>query len=255
MLDSCPPPLLQLGEACDTLAGKYKTRRLEAAREEEAMSLPNERTPQNDGRKSGPRRFLEVLQQEGAALLQLNLVFLLSCVPLATIPPACLALHRILRRMEAGEGVHCWRDYWDAFRTAWRDGFAALLLTALPLAAAGYGMWFYLRFAASNPLFYLPFMLCSTVFLVTLLASTYLYGLLADGRALTRGALRLALVLGLGKPLRAVLAALLWYGPLLAALLWFPLSGAYLLLIGCSIPCLMGRLALAPVLESYGGAA
>ena len=97
-------------------------------------------------------------------------------------------------------------------------------------------------------------MLCSTIFLVTLLSSTYLYGLLADGRALSKGTLRLALVLGVGKPLRAVLAALLWYGPLLAALLWFPLSGAYLFLIGFSIPCLMGRLALAPVLEGYGGA-
>lgn len=214
--------------------------------------MPNDRIPQGNGRRSGPRRFLELLQQEGAALLRLNVMFLLSCIPVVTLPPACLALHRAICRMEAGEGGR--RHYWDAFRQGWRDGFAAFLLTALPLAAAGYGMWFYLRFAASNPLFYLPFMLCSTIFLVTLLSSTYLYGLLADGRALSKGTLRLALVLGVGKPLRAVLAALLWYGPMLAALLWFPLSGAYLFLIGFSIPCLLGRLALAPVLEGYGGA-
>lgn len=215
--------------------------------------MSNDRTPKETGRKSGPRQFLEILQQEGAALLQLNVIFLLSCIPVVTLPPACLALHRVIRPMEEGEGGRCWRNYWDAFRQGWRDGYAAFLLTALPLAAAGYGMWFYLRFAASNPLFYLPFMLCSTIFLVTLLASTYLYGLLADGRALSKGTLRLALVLGIGKPMRAVLAALLWYGPLLAALLWFPLSGAYLLLIGFSIPCLLGRLALAPILEGGRG--
>ena len=59
------------------------------------------------------------------------------------------------------------------------------------------------------------------------------------------------LLLGLGRPLRAVLAALCWYGSLFTAVMAFPLSGAYLLLIGFSVPCLLGNFFLRTVLKPY----
>ena len=218
------------------------------------MDFPDNHEPVEQAERavSAPRRFLGILRQDSAALLKLNLIFLLACPPLVTIPPAALALGRMVHGLIADEAVRPWTHFWAAFRRDWRRGYAAFLLTALPLAGAGYGARFYLSFAASNALFYLPFMICSTVFLVALLASGYLYGLLAAGRGLNRETLRLSLTLGLGKPLRAVLAALLWYGPLLAGILWFPLSGIYLLLIGFSVPCLLAHLSLYRVLEGLG---
>ncbi len=93
------------------------------------------------------------------------------------------------------------------------------------------------------------------VFLVALLASSYLYGLLADGRKLTKETVLLALRLGLGKPLRAVLAAMGWFGMLAAGILWLPLSGAYLFLIGFSVPCLLRQFLTRTVLEKFGGKA
>ena len=128
----------------------------------------------------------------------------------------------------------------------------AFLLTALPLAGAGYGMQFYLQFAGRNPVFYLPFTLCATIFLSALLASSYLWGLLADGRRLDRETVLLAVKLGLGKPLRAVLAAAGWYGPLAVSVLWFPLSGGYLMLMGFTLPCLLAQFFLRTVLEQCG---
>ena len=87
-------------------------------------------------------------------------------------------------------------------------------------------------------------------FLVTALASTYLYGLLCSGKSL-RDEAKSALLLGVAKPLRAVLAALCYYGMLLLAVLFFPLSGAYLLLIGFSLPCLLGTFYIRTVLAQY----
>ena len=98
------------------------------------------------------------------------------------------------------------------------------------------------------PVLFLPFMLCSTVFLLTLLASTYFYGLLTTERSV-RECLRLSLILGAGRPLRAVLAALAVYGMLLFSVLEFPLSGIYLLLIGFSGPCLLGGFFIRTVLK------
>ena len=204
---------------------------------------------------TGSRLFFRILGQETASLLLLNIIFLLSCLPVVTIPPALLALHQVVRRMLVDKPVRSWEQYWEAFRQGWKRAYGAFALTALPLAAAGYGAWFYLRLTAINPVCCLPFAFCAVVFLIALLASSYLYGLLADGRKLTKETALLALKLGLGKPLRAVLAAAGWYGVLAAAILWLPLSGAYLFLIGFSVPCLLRQFLTRTVLEKFGGRA
>ena len=202
--------------------------------------------------KIGFARFFEIIQLECVTLVKLNLLFLVSCLPVITIPPALFAMNQVIRRMILDQPVDCFYHYQLAFRQHWKRAYGAFFLTIAPLFCAGYGLSFYLHQAASNPMFYLPFMLCSTVFLVVLLASTYFYGVLSLGRTV-RDALRLALILGVGKPLRAVLAVLCYNGILVLALLAFPMSIPYLLLIGFSVPCLLGNFYLRTVLKQYVG--
>ena len=200
--------------------------------------------------KTGFARFLEIVSSQCGSLWKVNLLFLIGCVPVVTIPLSLYAMNRVVLQIVRDRPVKCLRDYWEAFRREWRRGYLSFLLTALPLGLAGCGAWFYLSRAASNALFFLPFLVCSTVFLITLLASGYLYGLLASGRTV-RESVRLAVLLGVGKPLRSVPAALCFYGlPLLAAL-FFPLSGLYLLVLGFSLPCLLGNFYLRTVLRQY----
>ncbi len=118
--------------------------------------------------KTGPARFLEILQLECISLFKLNLLFLVSCIPVITIPLALFAMNHVVRRMVLDQPVDCFYHYRTAFLKRWKTAYSAFLLTALPLACSGYGAAFYLRHATSNPLFFLPFMLCSTVFLVVL---------------------------------------------------------------------------------------
>ena len=202
--------------------------------------------------KTGVARLVEIVSLECVTLVKLNLLFLASCIPLVTIPPALFAMNHVVRRMILDQPVICFYHYKTAFRKYWKRGYAAFLMTAVPLVLSGCGMWFYLSRAAALPALFLPFMLCSTVFLLTLLASTYFYGLLTTERSL-RECLRLSLLLGAAKPFRAVLAALSVYGSLLLAVLEFPLSGIYLLLIGFSAPCLLGSFFIRTVLKSLCG--
>jgi uncharacterized membrane protein YesL len=200
--------------------------------------------------KTGPARMLQILQIECVTLLKLNLLFLVTCIPIVTIPPALFSMNQVVRRMVLDQPVDCLYHYRMAWKENWKRAYAAFFLTALPLVISGYGVWFYLQQAGGNLLFFLPFMLCSTVFLVVLLSSTYLYGIVGPGRSM-RESVRLAVMLGVGKPLRAVLAVLCYYGLLLFAILEFPLSIAYLLLIGFSVPCLLGNFFLRTVLKQY----
>lgn len=199
--------------------------------------------------KTGLARFGEILSLEAVTLVKLNLLFLASCLPVVTLPPALYAMHHVVRMMVLDQPVDCLYHYGKAFKGGWKRGYAAFLLTAGPLVLSGCGVWFYLARAMYQPLLLAPFVLCSTVFLVTLLASAYLYGLLDAGRPLGT-ALRLAILLGAGRPLRSILAALALYGSLAVSILEFPISALYLLFIGCSVPCLLAHFFIRTVLKT-----
>lgn len=202
--------------------------------------------------KTGVARLAQILSIECVTLVKLNLLFLVSCIPLVTIPAAVFAMNHVARMMVLDQPVTCFYHYKTAFKTGWKRGYAAFFAVAAPLVLSGCGVWFYLSRAMAQPVLFLPFMLCSTVFLLTLLASTYLYGLLTTERSF-RECLRLSVILGAARPLRAVLAALSVYGTLTAAVLEFPLSLIYLLLIGFSVPCLLGGFFIRTVLKTLEG--
>lgn len=200
---------------------------------------PGPGVDRDEPEKTGVSRLAEIFSIECVTLVKLNLLFLLSCLPVVTIPAAVFAMNRVTRMMVLDQPVTLLYHYKTAFRREWRRAWAAFFTVAVPLVLSGFGVWFYLSRAMARPLLLLPFTLCSTVLLLTLLTSAYFYGLLTTERSF-RECLRLSLLLGAGRPLRGAAAALAVYGSLAFAVLEFPLSGIYLLLIGFSVPCLLG---------------
>ena len=93
--------------------------------------------------KTGVARFVEILQLECVTLFQLNLLFLLTCLPVITIPLALFALNQVIRRMVMDQPVLCLHHYKTGLLRHWRQAYAAFLLTALPALCAGWGAWFY----------------------------------------------------------------------------------------------------------------
>ncbi|MDE6591049.1 MAG: YesL family protein [Oscillospiraceae bacterium] len=202
--------------------------------------------------KTGTARFWELIKEDLPMVLIVNVLFIVTCIPIVTIPPALFSLHMVVRKIITGEGSVRVGDYFTAFKQGWKRAYGAFFLAAVPMGLAGYGAVFYLRRMSDYPMLLVPFAFCTAVFLVAALSSTYLYGLLDSGRPL-RDTVKSALLLGVAKPLRAVLAALCCYGLPLLAVLYFPLSGAYLFLLGFSLPCLLGHFYIRTVLKQYRG--
>ncbi len=98
---------------------------------------------QAGGEGRGVKRYLTVLIQEFPDWVGLNLVFLLSCLPLITVGPALSALGHVLGRMACGESGAPVRRYWAAFRTRFLPKVLwglAFLAAQVVLTAA---VWFY----------------------------------------------------------------------------------------------------------------
>ena len=200
--------------------------------------------------KTGPARMLQIIQLEAGSILLLNVLFLLSCIPIITLPPALFAMNQVIRKMMLDRPVLCFYDYRTAFRTYWKRAYGAFFLTAVPLVASGFGAGFYLLRAAENPVLFAPFLVCSTIFLVSLLSSVCLYGTLSTGMEF-RAALRMALALGVGKPLRPILAVILGYGLAAFGILQLPISLMYEVFLGFSLPCLLANFFLRTLLRDY----
>lgn len=82
--------------------------------------------------KTAFARFVLLLWREGFTLVKLNLLFLLSCLPILTTGPALGALAAIAGKLVRDEPILLWQDYWAAFRkTFWPCFWSGLFLGGL----------------------------------------------------------------------------------------------------------------------------
>ena len=203
-------------------------------------STPGPGIDPDEPEKFGFARFCEIFTLECRTMLKLNLMTLFACLPVITIPPALCAMNAVVRKMILDEPVECSSDFRAAFAKYWKQSYLVFLLaTILPLFT-GAASLAYAHMAVENLLYFVPCILSLFTFVATMLASSYLYPLLSTGLPLGQ-CIKYAFILGIGKPLRAIPCFAINFGLMFLTVCFFPLSLPYLVLIGLSIPCLIGQ--------------
>lgn len=158
--------------------------------------------------KRGLALFVDVVLREWWELMKLNLLLVLFCLPIITIPAALAGTVRITTTMVRDENHYLWRDFWNTFRTefvrATLLGWGAIALIAIGLGSAvAYGrampdgVWFAIPAVVS--VFGAVFVILAASHVLTMMAATDLPTL-----PLVRNACLLAAV---------------WFGPGSAAIL------------------------------------
>lgn len=168
--------------------------------------------------KTAPARFARLLWREGGTLVKLNLLFLLSSLPVLTAGPSLGALAETVGKLVRGEPVLLWQDYWAAFRRAFRPCFwpglllggcgAALLAAGAAAAALPESVW---RYAGIS--------FACAVWLLVCGAAVYALSLYGERE---RHAWKKAWLLSLAHPQRALPCALLATAACLLCVLFLP---------------------------------
>lgn len=195
---------------------------------------------------------LSTMWREGFELMKLNLLFVLVCLPVITIPAACAALMRITLTIADDRNVYLVEDFLAAFRrhafkaTAIGAGFAAVIAITVYAAKS------YFTLAIGNPLYAAPFVLSISVMGLAAIALSYAFAFLVAGSFGLAGVVRLSLqatIVRPGKPLAALsFVALTW----LVHVAFYPVTLAMPALINFSF----GALAIAfSVRETVNGLA
>jgi len=87
--------------------------------------------------EGGFRRYTAVLGTNLWKLIELNLLFLLFCLPVVTIPAALCGMNRVCMLLIRNGYCFLWDDFWQEFRRSFKRTLLPGLLFGL-LTAAGY---------------------------------------------------------------------------------------------------------------------
>lgn len=188
--------------------------------------------------KSAPARFARLLLREGWTLVRLNLLFLLSSLPVLTAGPSLGALAGIAGKLARGEPVLLWQDYWVAFRQGFwpcfRSGVllggcaAALFMAGAAAAALPESIWRYAGIA-----------LACAVWLLLCGAAVYAFSLFGERQ---QSVWKKAWLLSLTYPQHALPCALLMTAAPLLCVLFLPYTLPVFWLFLWSVPALVARL-------------
>lgn len=196
-----------------------------------------------------PAPFLRCCWENLPALMELNLLFLLTSLPVVTIPAALTALCRSCQYCLLGTGKP-FRNYLNSFRSSLLSSLLPGLFFLTGIGGFLYGFLFYVQNSGTYPLLLFPAAFCLVTVYFLFCSGSVCFQMLSRVKLPFGGLLKNAAVLLFTRP-RLMGGWLLLSTALLAAgLFLFPHSLPYLVLLGFSLPCMAGARGLLPVIEN-----
>jgi uncharacterized membrane protein YesL len=175
-------------------------------------------------KRTGLALVVETMWREGIELMKLNLLFVLACLPVVTIPAAFAAMMRVTLTMAEDRNVYLAEDFVQGLRRHFGRATLMGLGIAAAMAIPGYAACAYAGLAAASPLYALPLALSGAVTIMVVVAGCYAFALLVVSDFRLGQIARLALLAALARPGRPLAAlgfvAALW----LIHILFYPVT-------------------------------
>lgn len=206
------------------------------------FGLFNYSKPGKGVRKDEPKKarflyFWELYFRKFWKLIQLNLLYLLFCIPIVTIGPATAGFIYVLRNMVNEQPIFLFSDFWDAFKANWKQSFLLSVLAAVASVVVSVSVRFYLQNSQQHGWMLVPAALTLFVAFVLIMMSFYAMLMVVTLELSLSAILKNAAILGI-VCLKTNILTFLFVGLIvLATILLFPIS---LLLVLFLVPSLIG---------------
>ena len=211
-----------------------------------SYSRPGPGIDKNAPPKKGVALFLDILGREFWALLLVNVIYVLFCLPIITIGPATAALYRVTVTMVRDKNVYAWKDFWEAFKSNWKQGLIFGIPFVLFLLAA---VWMNLMGLIQGVGSLL--VVAAVWTMIGLSVFCYVFALISNVALPAWPLLKDAVFLMVLGKIRTLAAALVIYAVNMAMLLYWPLSFPVALLLGSAFPTLFSSFMVWPVIQKY----
>jgi len=99
----------------------------------------------NAPHKEGLELFFDIFKREFTSLIKLNLLFIVSCIPIITIGPAIGAMTSVTVRMVQDMPSDLYYDFKEAFKKNWKSSFVSGILGIIVMLVLGWSLAFCMR--------------------------------------------------------------------------------------------------------------
>jgi len=128
----------------------------------------------------GIRRLFDVVRRDFLKIVLLNLLFLLFCIPLFTIPAAVTAMSKVTMTMFKNPCYYLWEEFITAFKKEfWKATLAGILYYgAISLVLVAFKV--YENMALNTPLLYIAVAFSAVCLLLLIFSGFYLFPTIAN---------------------------------------------------------------------------
>lgn len=119
--------------------------------------------------------FFELYFRKFTKLVQLNLLFVLCCIPVVTIGPAMAAMSKVLKEMVNERPVFLVSDFFEAFKKNFKQGFIVWFLDTLAITVITYAVFYYMQQADKNMAILVPLLFVCFAGFMLLLMNYYIF--------------------------------------------------------------------------------
>ena len=205
--------------------------------------------PKDAPRKSGLVRFFETLWREFFELLKLNLLVLVTSLPIVTLPAALTARSRITVTMARDKNHFLWADYWKAFKRDFGKSLLGGLILLVLLVSFAVSTWFYYMLMGTSRFFVVLAAMSGCLLLATVMTGLVFFPMLAMVELPFSQLLKNSVILAFVKIKRTFPALLLWLALVGGGIGLLPYSAPYVVLLMLSLSSLVSSFLLYPAIE------
>ena len=88
-------------------------------------------------------QFFRILGTRFWSMIVLNLIYFVFCIPIVTIGPATAGMVKVLRNWSRREHAFIWGDFWETFKTNFKQSFVVGIINLLVWVVLLYDLWFF----------------------------------------------------------------------------------------------------------------
>ncbi len=131
--------------------------------------------PKSELEKKGIFKFFDIYKGKFWKLIELNLIFLLFCLPIVTIGPAIAAMTKVTRNYTQERPTFLWHEFVKAFKSNFKQSFIMGLIDIVFVVAVFFAIPIYNAMAQQQSFFYIPFIITISMIFIFLMMHFYIY--------------------------------------------------------------------------------
>lgn len=180
-----------------------------------------------------------------------NLMFILFCIPVVTIPAAIGGLTRVMSRLARDEQTYVIDDFLQGFKQEWKKSTVFALIEILFFALVYVAIGVYSKLISNQILSTVLLALVLTVMLVFLAAANYVWVMIVSVDLPLKQIMKNSLALCLVKPFGTLISLLVQGAVIFVAVGYFPVGLFLPLVFGFSIMSFTASFNAWPQIEKY----